>query len=221
LPGFAPQRPLFADGLNRTGNLSDAIANAPAVRFEFLLARTPRSDSAAEAGEILAAAREARQKVIQLGKLDLQLTFAAARVPRENIEDQLGSVNHMAVRALFEVAQLSGRQVSVKNNERRLVQARFDFDFLDLAPSNEGGRINLVAHLKNGSRHLRARAARKLRQFAERSALRFSRVNPGDVRRALQAHTYQQCALVAICRSCALHSVAKAGIRPVRGESGK
>ena len=86
---------------------------------------------------------------------------------RKNIQDQLRAVNHAAFRALFEIAKLRRRQIAVKNNERRIMQIRLDFYFLDLAASDYGGGIDLVAHLKNASGNLRARAASKLGQFVE------------------------------------------------------
>ena len=186
--------------------LADAVANAPAVGFQFLLARAARADSAGLPGKLFRASGEARQHVIQLRELDLQLPFAAARVARKNIQDQLRAVNHAAFGALFEVAQLRRRKIAVKHDQRRVVQMRFDFHFLDLAAPDHGGGIDLVAHLKNAAGNLRARAASQLRQLFERSALRFARIDPRHVRGPLQAHTYQEHAFVAFCRTCSLHS---------------
>ncbi len=90
---------------------------------------------------------------------------------------------------------------------------RFDFHFLDLAAPDHRGGVDLIAHLKNASRDLRARAASKLRQFLERRALSVARLNPRHVRRPLQAHAHQEHALVAFCRTCSLHSVAIAEIQ--------
>ena len=185
---------------------ADAFANAAAVGFEFLLARAARSDSAGLPGQLFRASGEPRQHVIQLGELDLELPFAAARVARENIQDQLRAVNHAAFGALFEVAQLRWREVAVKNDERRVVQMRFDFYFLDFAAPDHRGGIDLVAHLKNAAGNLRARAASEFRQLVERRAFRVTRINPRHVRGPLHAHTHQEHALVAFCRTCSLHS---------------
>jgi hypothetical protein len=149
-----------------------------------------------------------------LSELDLKLPFAAARVARKNIQDQLRAVNHTALGAFFEIAQLRGRQIAVKNNQRGVVQMRFDFHFLDFAAPDHRGGIDLVAHLKNASRDLRARAAREFREFVERSALYIARVNPGDMGSSLQAHTYKEYALVALCRSSSFHSAATIKGRP-------
>ena len=91
-------------------DFADALANAAAVGFEFLFARAARSDSAGLPGKLFRASGKARQRVIQLREFDLQLPFAAARVARKNIQDQLRAVNHAAFGALFEVAQLRWRQ---------------------------------------------------------------------------------------------------------------
>ena len=163
--------------------LRNAVANAAAVGFQFLFAGAARADAAGLPGKFFGASGEPRQHVIELGEFDLQLPFPAARVPRKNIEDQLRAVDHAAFGAGFQVAQLRRRKIPVENDQRRFVKLRLDLHFLDFAAPDHGGGIDLVAHLKNASGHLRARAARQFREFLERSALRFSRVNARHMRR--------------------------------------
>ena len=51
-------------------------------------------------------ASESRREITQLRDLDLQLAFEGARALRENIENQLASIDDAEVQFLFEVAGL-------------------------------------------------------------------------------------------------------------------
>ena len=95
---------LAAHGFDRFFNFAHAIANPPAVGFQFLFARAARADAAAQPRKLFAASGEPRQQIIQLRQLHLQLAFACARVHRENIQDQLRAVNHARADALLHIA---------------------------------------------------------------------------------------------------------------------
>ena len=117
------------------------------------------------------------------------------------------AVDHAALGALFQVAQLRRREISVENDQRRLVKLRFDLHFLDLAAPDHGGGIDLIAHLKNAAGNLRARAARQFREFLKRCALGFAGVDARHMRRPLQTHAHQKDAFAGFCRACRFHSV--------------
>src|SRR5207302_7442318 len=104
-------------------NLAHAISNAPAVSFQFFFARTTDADTpcsascstgasatalAAKSRHRRALARKPRQHVIQLRKFNLQLPFAAARMFRKNVQNELGAVNDPSFGHLFDVALLHG-----------------------------------------------------------------------------------------------------------------
>src|SRR5258708_3084565 len=74
-------------------------------------ARAATASSAAfsaEARHFRPMARQPRQKVIELRQLDLQLAFAAARVPRKNIQNELRAVNDAAFGDALNVSLLHG-----------------------------------------------------------------------------------------------------------------
>jgi hypothetical protein len=52
--------------------------------------------------------RQARQKILQLGQLDLQSAFPAASALRKNIEDQLRPIDNFAREQIFQVPALRG-----------------------------------------------------------------------------------------------------------------
>ena len=70
-----------------------------AVGLELALARAARPDAAAEPLEVLPHAAHAREVVLELRELDLELPLRAARVLREDVEDQLGAVDDARPRA--------------------------------------------------------------------------------------------------------------------------
>src|SRR5262249_9017639 len=154
------------------------VADAAAIRFQFLFARPAYADAAnssaafaAQSGHGGSLAGEARQHVVELRKLDLQLAFAAARVSRKDIQNELGTINHTAFGVLLDIALLYRREIAVENNERSLLGVGFGADFVELAPAHEGGRVRRIAKLEHRSRNLRAGAARQFDQFGQRLPL--------------------------------------------------
>ena len=163
-------------------DLADAVANPAAVGFKFLFAGTAHADascSAARSTGATAAAlaaetrhrrslsRQTGQHVIQLRQFHLQLAFAAPRMTGENIQNQLRAVDHPAFRGFLDVSLLHGREVAVEDDERRFVRRGFGANFIQLAAADERGGIRGIAHLKDGSGDLRARATRQFNEFSK------------------------------------------------------
>jgi hypothetical protein len=105
---LAQLRPAPADRVDFLREDADAVADAPAIGFQFGLAGTERADPAARPRQRVARADEPRHEVLELRELDLQLAFAGARAPREDIENELRAVDHPPIERRFEVAQLRG-----------------------------------------------------------------------------------------------------------------
>src|ERR1700722_8249396 len=179
----AAQRALLADFVDRFLNFGDAIANAAAVGFEFFFAGTANTDAtcattrtARPASAALAAkarhrgtlSGEARQHVVELCKLDLELAFTASCVLRKDIEDELRAINHATLGCLFDVALLHRREVAVENDERGFMRRGFGTDLIEFAAAYECGRIGGIAHLMNRAGDVSARAASEFDEFVER-----------------------------------------------------
>ena len=84
------------------------------------LARPARPDSgtectraAAEALEVLPHATHARQVVLELGELDLELSLGARRVLGEDVEDQLRPVDDACGQGILERALLRRLELAV------------------------------------------------------------------------------------------------------------
>jgi hypothetical protein len=121
---------LLAHLLDIAPQLRNARPHDAAVDFQLRLAGSPGADgaadptrraarAAAQAREMLAVADEARQAVLVLRQLDLELALARAGVLGEDIQDKRGAVDDLAVDGLFEVALLRGGELVVDDDQRR------------------------------------------------------------------------------------------------------
>src|SRR5262249_24286517 len=143
-------------------DLAHSVANAPAVRLQFLFARATNTDAprpsagsacpssaalAAKARHRSALSCQPRQHIVSLRQFPLQLAFTAALVPRKDVENQLRPVDHSPLGGLFDVALLHRAEVAVENNQSRLVRRRLRADFFELAAADERRGIGGVAQL--------------------------------------------------------------------------
>ena len=187
-------------------DLADAVANAPPVGFQFLFARTARADAAAEAGKFLAASGEARQQVIQLRELHLQLAFAGARVAGKNIENQLGAVNHARADAFLHIAELHGSEVVIHDHQRHVPHFGFDADFIELAAAHQRGGVQSVAHLHHAAGDFCSGAFGQLGELQQRIAARGRRVARIAAHGLLEADADQQHAFAIVQGLSGLHA---------------
>ena len=88
----------------------------------------------------------------------MQLAFAAARMPRENIQDELRAVDDAALGEFFDVALLHGRKIAIENNKGRVMRDGFGANFVKFAAPDERGGIGGIAHLKQSGGNFRAGA---------------------------------------------------------------
>ena len=151
----------------------NALVNPAAVGFELGFAGTARADAAAQPRHRRAVPGQPRQQIVQLRQLHLQLAFPRARPPRENIQDQLGPVEHLDVQRPLQIALLRGRQIAVENDHRGVVKMNLALQLLHFAGADQSGRIRAGAALDLAFGDLRAGAHRQRLQLFQR----FLRVN--------------------------------------------
>ncbi len=145
----------------------DAMTREPAIRLELRLARATRADPAAEALEVLPHAAHARQVVLELGKLDLQLALGRRRVLREDVEDQLRPVDDARVERVLEEALLGRLELAVDDHALRIRPLEELLQLLDLALADVGSLRRLSAVLHDGADRLDSGRARKLLHLGE------------------------------------------------------
>src|SRR5712664_1224721 len=92
----------------------DLAADHAAVGFELGFARSPQTDAAADTREVGPHPREARQQILELRQLDLQLRLVAARARREDVENDLGAVHDAHAETLFELHALYWAEIFIE-----------------------------------------------------------------------------------------------------------
>ena len=102
----------------------DAVAREAAVGLDLGLAGAAGADAAAEAGaealEVRPQAAHAREVVLELGELDLELALRAVRVAGEDVEDDRRAVDDRHAQLALEVALLARRELVVAGDEVRV-----------------------------------------------------------------------------------------------------
>jgi hypothetical protein len=83
--------------------------------------------------------------VLQTGEFDLEFAFMTARTPRENIEDELGSINDRDFPLTSEVALLDRGELRIEDHGVDRIGLEQGLDFLGLAGSDEIRRIRTRA----------------------------------------------------------------------------
>ena len=131
---------LSLEGTQPAAQDGDPAAREPPVRLELSLAWASRADTAPEPLEMLPEPAHARQVVLELRELDLQLSFGGDRVLREDVEDQLRPVDHPRLEGVLELTLLHRRELVV-DKQRLCARTRKRLLQLDELPfSNVGAR---------------------------------------------------------------------------------
>jgi hypothetical protein len=178
--GFATLPLLSPNALYRVEidlELIDPALNFAAVCLKLRLARPSRSDAAAQLRHGFAASGKARQHVFELRQLHLQLAFARSCVARKDIKDQLGAIEHTALKRTFKVAQLGRAQIVIEEHEVGASRTNDAGDFLHFARANQGCRIGPGAALHDLRGNLSAGASHQLTKLRKR----FVRVQSGTI----------------------------------------
>jgi len=123
--------------------------------------------SAALAGEGLTPPTQAGQQVLQLGQLDLRLTFPALRVLGEDVQDERGAVDDLHLGALLQVSQLRRGELAVADHRVGAGGQHGRPQVIHLAAADVGRRIGSAAALDQPFEHLRAGRLGQGRQLCE------------------------------------------------------
>ena len=79
----------------------NSFLHTPAINFQLRFPRATRADATRLAGQVMPHPGETRQKILQLGELDLQSTLTAPRALRKNVENQLSSIEDLSREQIF------------------------------------------------------------------------------------------------------------------------
>ena len=112
-------------------------------------------------------ATHARQLVLKLGQLDLQLALRGMGVGGEDVEDQRRAVDDTDLEAVLEVALLGGRQLVVNHEHLGLDHGELLLKLIDLARAEVGLELGPVAALDQLPNWLALRRVEQFRQLGE------------------------------------------------------
>src|SRR5262249_59066752 len=137
-PLLAARRALALELAQAPLEQRDAAARDAAVGLELRLARPARADAAAEALEVLPHPAHARQVVLELRELDLELPLGAHGVLGEDVEDQLRPVDHARLQVVLEEALLRRVELVVDEEALGLAVGERGLQLFELALADVG-----------------------------------------------------------------------------------
>jgi succinyldiaminopimelate transaminase len=154
LPLLSPYVALLAEVLQPAAEERDPAPRDAAVALELGLTWAPRPDpcserahAAAEAFEVLPHAPHAREVVLQLCQLDLQLALGAPRVLGEDVEDQLRAIDNARLERVLERSLLRGLELVVDEQHLCTRVAVRALELLELALAHVGSLLRARAVL--------------------------------------------------------------------------
>ena len=136
-----------AEALQVGFEAGDPAGEAPTIDLELGLPGPPGANAACLLAERPARPAKAGQPVAELGQLHLSLTFGAAGVLGENVEDHRGAVQGRALQNGFEVPLLGWGEVIVENDGVGVMILGHRADLIGFSASDVGGPVRLVTLL--------------------------------------------------------------------------
>src|SRR6185437_8647738 len=119
--------------------LGDALADQAPVDLELALAgAAEEAEAAALTLEMRPGAHQPRALIAECGKLHLELAFAGAGAGAENLEDEAGAVDDLALPLPFEIALLHRRHRRVDDRDGDLLLLHGAGIDLDRAAADQG-----------------------------------------------------------------------------------
>src|SRR5436189_3942313 len=87
----------------------NSLLDPPSIHFQLGFTRAAGSDSAGLPRQVMPHPGQARQQVLQLCQLNLQPSFTTPRPLRKNVQNELGAIEHLARKQVFEISSLRRR----------------------------------------------------------------------------------------------------------------
>lgn len=95
-------------------------------------------------------AGQPRQEIFELGELNLQLAFVAARPLGEDVQDQLAAIDDSNLKRGFKITLLRGREIFIDDNQVGVSFLQRFLNFVDLAAADQSrwrDALNVLAVL--------------------------------------------------------------------------
>jgi succinyl-diaminopimelate desuccinylase len=140
---LAPRRALALQGAEALLQERHARPGEASVGLELALTRPSRPDPAAEPLQVLPHAAHARQVVLELRQLDLELAVGARRVLGEDVENELRPVDDARLQHVLERALLGRAQLVVDEQRLRLGVSEDLLELGQLSLADERSRVRM------------------------------------------------------------------------------
>ena len=121
----------------------DPFIDPSATHLDDGLTGPPTTNSAGKPRETSLLFRQPRQQVLEPGQLNLEPPIAAASPLGEDVEDQLGPIDDLHARLIFESATLGGLHVHIENGHVSLPSHALEDDLSNLATAHNRLRMQL------------------------------------------------------------------------------
>jgi succinyldiaminopimelate transaminase len=138
---LTPDVALFPKLLQSATEQRDPATGESPVCFELGLAGAARAHAPAETLEVLPEAAHAREVVLELRELDLQLALGARRVLGEDVEDQLRAVDDARLQRVLECPLLRGIELAVDEQHLRTGLLVLALEILELPLAEVGAAL--------------------------------------------------------------------------------
>ncbi len=148
--------------------MSDAVFDSSSVNFQGGFSRTPRPNPPGEPGEGIVLHAEPRQQIFQLRHFHLDFSFATLRPSGEDIEDQLGAIDHAQFRGVGERAHLRRIEVLIEDQQVNPALQCPQHDLPEFAFADQVLGVDLPLPLDDGIRRRDPAGARQFDQFRHR-----------------------------------------------------
>ena len=131
-----------------------AVADHTPVGFDLGFARAAEEAEAAPlAFEVSPTAHQAALLIVEMGQLYLQPSFGRGRAFAEDLEDQPGAVDHLALELFLQVALLDAGERSVDDDQLGILELAFGGDAFDLTLAEQRRRAHLTQRQHEGFGH--------------------------------------------------------------------
>ena len=142
-----------ADVVEIGADLLDPFADEPTVGLELALAGPSRADPATRARQVRPHPRQPRQVVLQRGELDLEPALLGPRVAGEDVDDQRGAIEHLAVEELLEAALLVRLELVVDDEHVEVGRCALVHELGGAAAAEIPHGIRARPSLRRGAHH--------------------------------------------------------------------
>jgi len=163
----APHLALAGDGVDPPLQLGDPVAHPAPVDLQLGLAGASPADAAGQPGQRVVALGQPGEQVLELGQLHLELAVRALGALGEDVQDELGAVQHLERGGLGDVPGLGRGQVLVEDDEVRHLLHGAEVELVQLAVADEVARVRFAAGLHHLVDDVHPGGAGQLRQLVE------------------------------------------------------